>query len=419
MTEFAIAVPFEAEQQLMSEAQRFGHVVVLRCSGADELAARVAALHPQAVLVAATPQYLSPALVSACDGSGVPLVVIAEGTEQQRHARTVGVVDAVPGPVAWATLMQDAEPAAAEPDAPAGPSRDPVVERNGRGSVLTVWGPHGSPGRTSIAIAIAAELADAGLSVALGDADTHAASIDPALGLLDEAPGFAAACRLASTGALTVGEFERVAEWVRSGHAGFWVLTGLGRPSRWPEVSAPRIEGVIAAARGWVDVLVLDTAAGIEQDEELSSDVAAPRRNAATIAALRGADHVVAIAAADPIGLARYLRGHAELLDVADPGRVTTVVNKVRSSAIGLNPQGQVSQTLARFGGIADPALVPWDPGAFDAAVLGGKPLRDAAPRSPARLAIRALVRDRLLPEEVDRRSGRAGTRVGRRVGSN
>jgi MinD-like ATPase involved in chromosome partitioning or flagellar assembly len=128
---------------------------------------------------------------------------------------------------------------------------------------------------------------------------------------------------------------------------------------------------------------------------------------------------VVAIAAADPIGLARYLRGHAELLDVADPGRVTTVVNKVRSSAIGLNPQGQVSQTLARFGGIADPALVPWDPGAFDAAVLGGKPLRDAAPRSPARLAIRALVRDRLLPEEVDRRSGRAGRRVGRRVGSN
>jgi MinD-like ATPase involved in chromosome partitioning or flagellar assembly len=80
------------------------------------------------------------------------------------------------------------------------------------------------------------------------------------------------------------------------------------------------------------------------------------------------------------------------------PDRVTTVVNKVRSSAVGLNPHGQVTQTLERFGGIVDPVLVPWDPGAFDAAVLGGKPLRDAAPRSPARLAIRALVRERLLP---------------------
>jgi MinD-like ATPase involved in chromosome partitioning or flagellar assembly len=264
--------------------------------------------------------------------------------------------------------------------------------------VVAVWGPSGAPGRTSLAIAIAAELADAGVSVALADADTHAASIDPALGLLDEAPGFAAACRLAGTGSLTNAEFERVAEWHRSGHTGFWVLTGLGRPSRWPELTAQRIAGVIAAAREWVDVLVLDTASSLEQDEELSSDVTAPRRNAATLGALRGADHVIAVAAADPIGLTRYLRAHAELLETATPDHVTTVVNKVRSSAIGLNPQAQIAQTLSRFGGVAEPILIPWDPAAFDAAVLGGKTLRDAAPRSPARLAVRKLVLERLLP---------------------
>ncbi|HWM35304.1 MAG TPA: regulator [Pseudolysinimonas sp.] len=414
MTEFAIAVPFEAEQLLVADAERYGHAVVLRCSGADELAARVPSARPQAVLVAARPQYLSAALVTACDTGGVPLVVIAEGAEQQRHARALGVVDAVTGPVAWATLMPDAGPAPAQPQVPAAPLRDPSRAPR-RGRVITVWGPHGAPGRTSLAIAIAAELADAGLTVALGDADTQAASIDPALGLLDEAPGFAAACRLAGTGALTVSEFERVAEWARTGHTGFWVLTGLGRPSRWPEVGASRVEGVLEAARSWVDVLVLDTAASIEQDEELSSDVAGPRRNAAAIAALRGADQVVAVAAADPIGLARYLRAHAELLELAAPDRVLTVVNKVRSSAIGLNPHGQVSQTLARFGGVSDPVLVPWDPGAFDAAVLGGRPLRDAAPRSPARLAVRALVRDRLLPGEPSAR----GRRMNRRARSN
>ena len=90
------------------------------------------------------------------------------------------------------------------------------------------------------------------------------------------------------------------------------------------------------------------------------------------------------MASADPIGLTRYLRGHADLIETAGATRVTTVVNKVRSGAIGVNPQAQIAQTLSRFGGISEPVLIPWDPAAFDAAVLGGKALRDAAPRSPA-----------------------------------
>ena len=68
-----------------------------------------------------------------------------------------------------------------------------------------------------------------------------------------------------------------------------------------------------------------------------------------------------------------------------------TVINKVRSSAIGLNAGAQVKQTLGRFGGIEAAVLVPWDPAAFDAALLSGRALLDAAPRSAARAAIREL----------------------------
>lgn len=419
MTDFAVAVPLEAEQQLVADAARYGHAVVLRCSGADELAARIPTVRPAAVLVAATPQYLSASLVAACDAAGVRLLVTADGADQARHARSVGVVDAYPGPPAWTTLsarpIDDSAPSPPSVEAPAEPLETPSPTAR-RGTVITVWGAHGAPGRTSLAIAIAAEFADAGLSVALADADTHAASVDPALGLLDEAPGFAAACRLAGTGALDVAEFERIAEQVRTGHASFRVLTGLGRPSRWPELTAQRVAGTIAAARDWVDVLVVDTAASLEQDEELVSDVAAPRRNAATVTALREADRIIAVAAADPIGLARHLRAHAEVLELVPPERVVTVVNKLRASAIGLQPAGQVAQTLARFGGIGDPAMVPWDPAAFDAALLGGRPLRDAAPRSPARLAIRDLVRDRFLPRPAGGRRARPGARS-RRAG--
>lgn len=408
MTDFAVAVPLEAEHALVVDAARYGHLVVLRCSGADELAARLAAARPAAALVAALPQYLSAAVVDACDAAGVRLFVTADGPDQQRHARALGVVDAYPGPPAWATLHsgvpqrdEQTSPSATGPvpgaaQAPP-PAAAPTTAPERRGVIITVWGSAGAPGRTSIAIALAAELAATGRTVALADADTHAASVDPALGLLGEAPGFAAACRLAGTGALTVSEFERVAERVGSGHGGFWVLTGLGRPNRWPELSAQRIATTLQIARAWVDVLVVDVAASIEQDEEIVSDLAAPRRNAATITALREADHVIAVGAADPIGLARYLRAHAELVETIAPGRITTVVNKVRAGAIGLQPAAQIAQTLGRFGGIDRPVLVPWDPAAFDAAVLGGRPLPDAAPRSPARLAIRELARE-LLP---------------------
>jgi MinD-like ATPase involved in chromosome partitioning or flagellar assembly len=341
-------------------------------------------------------------------------VVAASGSEQHRHARSLGVVDAIDGEPSWAMLEPRIAPAPQLPEG-ATPVSQPPQSAPRRGTVIAVWGPAGAPGRTSIAIALAAELAEAGLTVALGDADTHAASVDPALGLLDEAPGFAAACRLAGSGQLTNAEFERLAEWYRVGPAGFWVLTGIGRPARWPELGMQRVAGVIAAARGWVDVLVLDVAAGLEHDEELSSDVAGPRRNAATLASLRDADRIVAVASADPIGLARYLRAHAELLEFTAAERIITVVNKVRASAIGMNPGAQIEQTLSRFGGIPTPVLVPWDPSAFDAAVLGGKALRDAAPRSPARLAIRRLALERLLPAGAEPRRSRLRARLTRR----
>lgn len=432
MTAVALGVEPADEHALLAAAAHHGLEIVARCSGADELAAQITALRPQLVVVAGSPQHLTARVVAACDGAGARLVVAASTPAERRHTRGLGVHDAIEGPLSWEEVgaaVAPAHPAVVEPPLgrPAseiGATPDVVDAPPRASTVIAVWGAGGAPGRTSVAIAIAAELADAGLRVALADADTHGASIAPALGLLDEAPGFAAACRLASTDSLDRREFERIAEWHRSGASGFWVLTGIGRPSRWPELSAARVEGVIAAARDWVDVLVIDTAAPLEQDEELSSDLLAPRRNAATLAAVRAADHVVALAAADPVGLARYLRAHSELLDLADADHVITVVTKVRSSAIGLNPQAQIRQTLSRFGGIDDPVLVPWDSFAFDAALLSGRTLREVAPRSPARLALRRLVAERLrvptvalpLTRSAARFASRSAARAARRI---
>ncbi|MGV8970204.1 MAG: AAA family ATPase [Microbacteriaceae bacterium] len=271
----------------------------------------------------------------------------------------------------------------------------------GQGTVVAVWGTAGAPGRTSIAIAVAAELAELGYSVALVDADTHSASIAPALGLLDESPGFAAACRLAGAGGLDLTELMRIGQRYDGATSNFWVLTGLGQPSRWPELSANRVATTIAQCRSWVDFTIVDTGFSLDYDEEISSDLHAPRRNAATIATVRDADHILAVGAADPIGLSRFLRTYGDLVETATTSNITVVITKVRASAIGLGPAGQVTQTLARFGGITDPALIPHDQIAMDAALLSGRTLAEVAPRSAIRAAMRQLVQGRLIPSSA------------------
>ncbi|MBN9606144.1 MAG: hypothetical protein J0G30_05990 [Actinomycetales bacterium] len=395
MSSVALSLPLELEERLVATAVAHGHAVLARCSGGDELASRLAALRPEYVVARCDARYLGERLLAECDARGVRLVAIADDTESALHARRLGILETFP-PGDWDALLPAGRPTRPVPSAPEAP-RTPAE----RGEVVAVWGPHGAPGRTSVAIAIAAELGRRGVPVALADADVHAASVAPALGLLDEAPGFAAACRLAAAGALTVAEFERVADWVSLDRGGMSVLTGIGRPARWPELGPAKVEAALEAARDWVRMTVVDLAAPLEQDEEISSDLVAPRRNGATLAALRTADRVVLVGAADPVGLARLLRAHAELVETVAPDRVTVAVTKVRSSAVGLDPAGQVTQTLARFGGVRDPVLVPWDPAAFDAALLAGRPLAEAAPRSPARLALRELAVERLLGQSL------------------
>ena len=126
---------------------------------------------------------------------------------------------------------------------------------------------------------------------------------------------------------------------------------------------------------------------------------------------------MIAVGAADPVGLSRFLRAHVDLLETLDTDRVTVLMNKVRASAIGPGASGQVCQTLQRFGGISNPVLVPHDQPAFDAAILTGRTLADVAPKSPARAAVARFVRERLMPqpESTARRSWWRRNRVRRR----
>lgn len=401
----AIALTADVEERVARDLERNGYTIVGRCSSADDLSSVLAVTAVDLALVCATPRFLDERLLAESDAAGVRVVATIASDSERRHAASVGLHEVVDSSAEWSEI--EAALMGSPVAAPAGEAG----RRSAQGQVIAVWGPAGSPGRTTLAINIAAEIAAAGYSVALADADTHSGSIAPALGLLDEAPGFAAACRLAGVDGLTRQELERIGQRYLSAHGSFWVLTGIGRANRWPELSADRVVKAIRHCREWVDYTVLDTGFSLESDEEISSDLFAPRRNAATISALREADRIVAVGAADPVGLSRFLRAHVDLLDVIEAENVTVVMNKIRASAIGLNPSTQVAQTLQRFGGITAPVLLPHDQLALDAAVLSGKTLADVAGRSPTRAGIARLVASRFLPAQQSEPKSRARRR--------
>jgi MinD-like ATPase involved in chromosome partitioning or flagellar assembly len=384
------------EDRLLPQLSAAGLLVVARPPGAAEASEAVGRLRPEVLIASAESRHLDAGLLLAASAAGVAVVVLADGERGRAHAASLGVQDPLDAAVDAGDIAARIEHGVTAPTPVA-----PPEEASLPGRVTAVWGPAGAPGRTTTAIALAAELAAAGFRVALVDADTIGAAVAPSLGLLDEAPGLAAACRLAAAGALTGGELDRVAQRYRCTRGELLVLTGIGRPARWPELSADRITRVLDQCRSWADHTVVDTGFNLEEDEEIVSDLFAPRRNAATLAALKAADTVVAVGAGDPIGLARYVRAFGDLVELVDPHRVLAVVGKVRQSAVGLGASGQIRASLQRFGGIDDVTLVPSDPAACDAALLTARPLPDAAPRSAATAALRRFTADHLIDRPI------------------
>jgi MinD-like ATPase involved in chromosome partitioning or flagellar assembly len=383
--------------------------VARRCAELTELLAAAEAGAGTAAVVSGDLPGLDREAVARLRGAGLRVVAIEDPATPVERLAGLGCDVVVAGGDAEnlvAAVRGDA-PEIAEPAPPA-----PHDFGARPGTLVAVWGPAGSPGRTTIAIELAAALAGVGAAakrrsgllrrsrsappphgsgtVLLADADTYASSVTSRLGLLDDAPGLAAAARAAGQGVLDVVTL--------AGHSpvvlpGVRVLTGITRASRWPELPASSLEVVFERCRELASWTVVDCGPVLEADELLMYDTRAPQRNGATLSALQAADIVVVVGGADPVGLQRLVRGLEDLRDAAVPvpaARVV-VVNRVRASAVGRRAESQVRDALARYGGVDDVHLVPDDPAGLDAALLAGRVLAECAPGSPARAAFLGL----------------------------
>ncbi len=398
---------WEAQLVVALERADLGVAVVRRCVDLADLLATATTGQARAVLLSADLRRLDRASLARLAVAGVAVVGLAPpgDDEAERRLRALGVVHVLPSDTSPEQLADAVVLAVGSPDEPSPGARvahadpraalppasveDPgTTSVLGAGEVVAVWGPTGAPGRTTVAVHLAGELAALGRSTLLLDADVYGGVVAQVLGLLDESAGFAAAARLANNGLLDLAALAGLASEVAPS---LRVLSGIARPDRWPELRPAAVEAVLELARSLAVTTVVDCGFCLEQDEELAYDTAAPRRNGATLTVLQTADIVYAVGTADPVGLQRLVRGLAELADAAPDVRPRVIVNRLRRGGVPGDPVKEIRTALARYAAVEDVLFVPLDVVALDSALAAGRTLAEATPASPARLAVAAL----------------------------
>lgn len=406
MTSIILAAPdVLCEPDLVAAAGSAGLTVIRRCVDAADLLACAAAEPDTPVLLSSGVPRLSGDLVARLGDRARLLVALVVLDEDEVRARAWGVDRVVrvgeprltmeqvaallaptagqlpssgaPGQVGpasdthgvWPTGLWNPAQGAMTPadfgvacvvpgvhDPGASSAATPVARLDGEptgkgGAIVPVWGPAGSPGRTTTAIGLAQACAALGRRTLLVDADTYAPSISLLLGMVEDASGLVVACRHADNATLSPRSLRASARTLSPSLA---VLGGLPRADRWPDLRESALLRVWHACREAFEVTVVDTGCCIEHDPHGSlNPLLAARRNAAAITALSQGDVVVSVGRADPLGLSRLANAYPQLLEsAADADRLIAMINPLR----GVVGWGQVHDAI-RGVGLADPVL--------------------------------------------------------------
>ncbi len=368
-----------------------------RCVDVPDLVAAAAAGRAGLALVSAGVAGWDADVVARLAECDVRTVVVADGSAEVERARRIGgstVVtdDVATDPDRLLQVLLDAaaarEPAAAGIAAPA-PAPAPTAAAASAavdGRVVAVWGATGAPGRSTVALGLAAAAARRATPTLLLDLDVYGGATAQMLAVLDEVSGVLAATRAASAGSLDPTGLLAAARTVEPNLA---VLTGLPRADRWTALRPAAVRELLAVARGCFPLVVVDCGFGIEQDEELSFDTAAPRRNGATVTALEQADLVLVVGSADPLSLTRLARASGDLRELVPTATTHLVVNRMRRG-LGWS-RDEVAGTVRRATGTAPLAFLPLDQPAVDRAWIAGRSLPEAAPTAPLSAALDRL----------------------------
>lgn len=355
-----------------SMAARADAEVVFRCVDRVELLAAIRGAAPDLVVVAGCPPWLDRQACDEAVAARVAMVGLADSGDAADSLARLGVlvlpVDSDPDRVLAVRSSDEALP-----EAPAALARS----LGPRGRTVAVWGPKGAPGRSTLAVEIAAELAATEPRTVLVDADTYGGDLAQMLGVVDELPTIVWAAQTAARGESS----DRLLGALRrAGPRGPVLVPGVARSDLWRDVREHAWRELVAVLRDELAHLVVDTGFCIEDD------YAGEGRNVIARAAVRDADYVVAVCRCDAIGLKTFLCTYRDLTELVDADDVFVVANRVTPGE-----EGEVAELLRRHAGKRPIAYVTDEPPLFRAALAKGLSVRELAPSSAVVRSVRAV----------------------------
>lgn len=212
------------------------------------------------------------------------------------------------------------------------------LPRAGGGRLITVWGPPGSWGVTSVAVGLGRSLARREPTLLL-DANVHAPELGELLGV--PPGGLLQACLGADRGALAL-PASRVSR-------GLSAVSGLD-PAMYPAAHPGALEQVLAAAAAGFRHVVVDVDSAVDPAGEIGL---VPDWTTATAVCLQAADEVVIVVGDSDRAMQRLWRSLPAVADLLT-GRATVVVNRCS------DPRRTTSRLAQRLGDYLPEAAVGW-----------------------------------------------------------
>ncbi len=224
--------------------------------------------------------------------------------------------------------------------------------------LIAVTSPHGSTGKTTIAINIALELSVEKYKVLLIDADLSGPSVANYFCLAELPAGLTGALRIGSQKRFDEIQLERLS--VQVPKTSVSVLPGA-MAELTVSPTNEILSDIITVAQNSFDFVIVDLGS-------ISPSSKATEFNL-TNALIQQADQVVLVASADPVGIFRLLAIEASILELTTEPML--VINRLRNSVIP-QARSEIKTTLSRLGTIEIKAFFPDDPNQVDQATKDG-----------------------------------------------
>lgn len=216
---------------------------------------------------------------------------------------------------------------------------DHVSEPAQAGQIIAVWGPAGSPGRSTLALCLAATMARRDQRVMVVDGDSYAPSLALLLGLPEARSGVQSVSRHARLETVAAQALESCALSYQLGRHSFSVVTGLSSPAHYVDCGSLAWSLALTTLRQAGHTLVVDLAAPLLQLP--GETIGGPMRNALTLATLDVADRVLAIANPTPLSILRLSRDWPRLTELADAAGLDVCLNNAPA-----NDQRSIDESL-------------------------------------------------------------------------